>query len=143
MGALRGSDGGFLLGVMGQHTANPGHIYFPAGTPDCDDIVETPAGPVVDVLGNVRREVAEETGLTGRDFTEAAGWRAVLYGQRFALMKIMDLAEPAEAVRRRVLEFLKRDANPELADIRIVRGIDDLDPLMPGFVTAFLADIWK
>src|SRR5215831_7363693 len=32
MGALRASDGAFVLGVMGEHTANAGRIYFPSGT---------------------------------------------------------------------------------------------------------------
>jgi hypothetical protein len=31
------------------------------------------------------------------------------------------------------------DQHPELADIRIVRGPADFDPMMPPFVTAFLS----
>ena len=70
MAALRAADGAFLVGVMGPHTANAGHVYFPAGTPDPDDIV----GDTVDLSGGVMRELTEETGLTGADVAvESAG----------------------------------------------------------------------
>ena len=39
----------------------------------------------------------------------------------------------------RILDFLAAQTTPELADIRIVRGRTDLDPMMPPFVTAFLS----
>jgi hypothetical protein len=32
---------------------------------------------------------------------------------------------------------------PELADIRIVRGPADLDPVVPAYVTAFLNAAWS
>ena len=68
MGALRGSDGAFVLGEMGEHTANAGRIYFPSGTPDLDDV----SGDVLDIAGSVAREVEEETGLTPADYRAEA-----------------------------------------------------------------------
>jgi 8-oxo-dGTP pyrophosphatase MutT (NUDIX family) len=139
LGALRGSDGGFLLGVMGAHTVNAGKIYFPAGTPDPDDIV----GEEVDLAGSVWRELAEETGLVRADLVAEDGWYCVLAGARIALVKILQARETAELLRRRILAHLARERAPELADIRVVRGPADFDPMMLLFVTAFLAYIWS
>ena len=69
MAALRSSDGAFLLGVMGAHTANAGHIYFAAGTPDPNDVV----GDAVDLEGGVMRELTEEMGLAVSDVTPEIG----------------------------------------------------------------------
>ena len=38
-----------------------------------------------------------------------------------------------------MLDAFAREQEPELCDIRIVRGQADFDPAMPRFVTAFLA----
>ena len=38
-----------------------------------------------------------------------------------------------------MLAHLERERQPELSDIRIVRGPADFDAAMPRFVTAFLA----
>jgi 8-oxo-dGTP pyrophosphatase MutT (NUDIX family) len=134
MGALRGSDGGWIMGVMAPNTSAGGKIYFPAGTPDPDDVVDGE----VDLAGSVIREVAEETGLGTSDFAQQDGWHCVIDGPRIALMKVLQAHEPAEALRRRIRDYLAREATPELADIRIVRSRRDFDPMMPRFVTMFL-----
>jgi hypothetical protein len=138
MGALRGSDGAFLLGVMGVRNSTAGQIYFPAGVPDPSDI----HGGRVDLAHNVMREVGEETGLAAGDFDLAPGWITVLAGPRIAQMKMLRARETAAALRARILAHLANEAQPELADVRIVRGPQDFDPMMPAFQTAFLAHVW-
>jgi 8-oxo-dGTP pyrophosphatase MutT (NUDIX family) len=137
MAALRASDGGWLMGVMGPQTSAAGKIYFPAGTPDPGDVVDG----MVDLAGSVIREVAEETGLGTVDFVEQDGWHCVIDGARIALMKVLQAHDPAETLRRRILEYLALETTPELADIRIVRSRRDFDPMMPRFVTTFLDSI--
>ena len=139
MAALRAADGAFLLGIMAAHTASAGHVYFPAGTPDPNDIV----GETVDLEGGVMRELTEETGLTGVDVTPEAGWHATPLRQRIALMKVIQAPQAAEPLRTRIMAFLATQAHPELADIRIVRGVGDLDPMMPPYVAAFLASRFR
>jgi 8-oxo-dGTP pyrophosphatase MutT (NUDIX family) len=137
MGVLTGSDGALLLGVMGAHTANAGAIYFPAGTPDPSDLVDGR----LDLASSIAREVAEETGLATRDYAAEPGWHAVVAGPRLALMKQLSAPRPAVDLQRRIREYIAREAVPELADVRIVRGPGDLDPAMPPFVAAYL-DHW-
>ena len=134
MAALRASDGAFLLGVMAPHTATAGQIYFAAGTPDPADVV----GDVVDLERGVMRELHEETGLAPPEAVPESGWFATPYGQRLALMKIVQAREPADALRERVRAFLASQQQPELSDIHIVRGERDLSPRMPRYVAAFL-----
>ncbi len=134
MGALRSADGAFLLGVMGGHTANANRVYFPAGTPEPDDIVDGR----LDLAGSVTREIAEETGLTAADYVASPQWHVVLAGPRLAAIKLLAVDAPAVELRRRIRDFLARDPNPELSDIQIVRGPDDFDERMPPFVTACL-----
>ena len=138
-GALRSADGAFLLGVMGAHTAHAGLIYFPSGTPDRSDII----GTTVDFEGSVWREVREETGLTEADLVAEPGWRTVLAGQRFAHLKVLQAREDAETLRARILQVLSEQHEPELSDIRIVRGPADFEPMMQDFIIAFLTDAWR
>ena len=136
---LRGSDGAFLLGVMGAHTANAGQIYFPCGTPEPSDIVDER----VDLEHSARHELKDETGLDFEDLKAEPGWLSVRLDTWAMLAKVLNAREPGEALRGRILRHLASQAQPELDDIRIVRGPADLDPMMPPFVPAFLRHMWR
>jgi 8-oxo-dGTP pyrophosphatase MutT (NUDIX family) len=133
--AILAADGAFLLGLMGPHTFNAGQIYFPCGTPDPSDVK---AGKV-DFEFSVKRELHEETGLDAAQFTEEPGWSVVFDGGLICATKVLRSELPAEPLRARILTTLAAEQQPELADIRIVRGPADFDPAMRGFVKAFLA----
>src|ERR1700722_7892200 len=134
MGALRSSDGAFVLGEMGPHTANAGRIYFPAGTPDLDDIRDG----AVDIPGSVAREMEEETGLKPADYRAGADWDCIVSSGSIAMIRLLDVDMPGEALRARIEANLARQHQPELTAIHLVRETRDLTPAMPRFVTAFL-----
>jgi len=135
MGALRASDGAFVLGEMGQHTANAGKIYFPAGTPDLNDL----RGDTVDIPGSVTRETAEEVGLTPDDYRAADHWDIVVAGPLTAMIRILDVAVPGDALRARIEANLATQADQELSAIHLVRSKNDFSPMMPNYIRAFLA----
>ena len=134
MGALRSADGAFVLGEMGSHTANAGRIYFPAGTPDRDDI----RGDMVDIGGSVARELEEETGLTPSDYHAEPGWHCVVTGASIAMMKLLQVDCSAESLRATIEANLARQTRPELSAVHLVRTVADLTANMPRFVTAFI-----
>src|ERR1700689_4984656 len=134
MCALRSSDGAFLLGEMGAHTANAGRIYFPAGTPDSDDVRDGR----LDLAGSIVREVAEETGLDAADYTMDTHWSCVFAGPSIAMIRILQVELTGEALRLRIEASLARQMKPELHAVHLVRSRSDLVPVMPRFVSAFL-----
>ena len=134
MGALRGSDGVFVLGEMSSHTANDGLIYFPSGTPDPSDV----ARGRLDMAGSVAREVEEETGLGRLDYRPASRWQCVEAGPLIAMMRLLECEEPAAEVKRKIEANLAKQEHPELAAVHLVRDARDFTPAMPTFVTAFI-----
>lgn len=134
MGALRSADGAFVLGVMADHTANAGRIYFPAGTPDPGDV----SGGQLDVGMSIAREVEEETGLLSGDYRPRAHWDCVVTATSIAMMQILDVDSSGDALKRRIEANLARQQHPELSAIRLVRNRTELTSAMPLFVTAFL-----
>jgi len=140
MAALRAADGAFLCGVMGLHTANPGKVYFAAGTPDREDA--RPDG-TLDLAGSVTRELGEETGLTLAEIEVEESWTAVIMPGRIAFMRPVSVPLPAQEARALMVSRIAAQAEPELSDIVIIRGPADADRFdMPPFMRPYLDHIW-
>ncbi|MGE0565626.1 MAG: NUDIX hydrolase [Pseudolabrys sp.] len=137
--ALFAADGGCLLGEMAADTANAGLIYFPAGTPDPVDVVDG----VLDFEASAWRELEEETGIMRRTLAAERGWTVINEKSRTALIKAAWADEPADRLRARILDNLAGEAQPELSDIHVIRGPDDLNDRMPLFVAAYLQHRWS
>jgi hypothetical protein len=139
LAALADADGAFLLGVMGDHTANPGRVFFPCGTPDMSDVID---GTRVDLSGSVARELVEETAMRPEQYAIDEEWHAVRHGGLLALMRPVLLAHPAQEAARRMREAISRQDDPELSDARVVAAPEDAqDPRIPPFMRAYLA--WR
>jgi 8-oxo-dGTP pyrophosphatase MutT (NUDIX family) len=134
MGALCGADGAFVLGEMGQHTSNAGRIYFPSGTPDLDDIRDG----TVDISGSVTRELEEETGLAPGEYESELDWHCISTGHTVAMIRMLRVDMPGEALCARIEANLALQRQPELSAIHLVRDTHDLNAAMPRFVTAFI-----
>ncbi len=138
--ALRAADGAYLLGEMAPFTAAAGQLYFPCGTPDPEDIT---AGGTLDLAGSLARELLEETGIDIATLDAAPGWCLVRDRGYFALMKRLTARQSAEQLRSAIMRHLASGPQPELSDVRIVRGRAEFDPRMPAFVVAFLEQTWR
>lgn len=135
MGALRGSDGAFICGVMSAHTANTGRIYFPAGTPDLADL--RPDG-TVDLAESLTRELIEETGLRDGEFHVDDEWIIVQRWPTIALLRMVTMPVTAEEGAALIRANIAKESEPELQDVRIVRSVDDINAeMMPLFLQSF------
>ncbi|MFC1459818.1 NUDIX hydrolase [Microvirga arabica] len=135
MGALRGSDGAYICGVMGSGTTNAGRVYFPAGTPDPSDLR---SDGTVDLATSLTRELAEETGLEDGDYHVDDEWIIVQRWPTIALLRMVTLPITAEEGAARIRANIARQHEPELQDVRIIRGANDIDPeRMPLFLQSF------
>jgi 8-oxo-dGTP pyrophosphatase MutT (NUDIX family) len=119
---LVGSDGAVVAVRMGAHTANPGKVYFAAGSFEVDDAV---AGHIVPEL-NMRREVGEETGLDLGAAAVEPGWHGWSGAGRTVIFRRFRFAETAEQLAGRIRVFVASEGEPEIEGPVIIRRPDDL-----------------
>ena len=130
--AVFSSDGALLIGVMSATTLNAGRAYPPSGSLEPKDVRLDGS---VDILGNMRTELLEETGL---DLAEATpGPMGVIFeGPRLAVVQRFDLAQSFAEIERRFA--LHADAHAELTAIEALRHAAQVDQRMPGYVGELL-----
>jgi len=135
MAALRSSDGAYMLGKMGAHTANSGRLYFAAGTPDLGDVRDGK----LDLEGSAMRELTEETGLGPDDVTLADEWALVKDGPFLACMRPTQSPLTAKELVARVADFLKQDKDPELDGLVPIYSEADFEGKdLPTFMLLYL-----
>jgi 8-oxo-dGTP pyrophosphatase MutT (NUDIX family) len=137
--ALLASDDAFVLGEMAPHTRNAGQIFFPCGSAELIDATDGR----VDFFATLQRELLEETGIAAEGFEPAEGWHALTLGPLVPLIKIMRAPVPAAELRQRICANLAAQHEPELLDMWVVRGLDDVGESTPAWVTEFLRYFWK
>ena len=114
---------------------NGGQIYFPAGTPDPNDVFDGK----VDLDASARRELLEETGVSAEVAAIRPGWTVIFAAQRIACMKLMTLPVDADAAKMRIDAFLALDPHAEFSRMHIVRNPAEIDDeRTPDFVAAYL-----
>lgn len=105
------SDGAAIVIRMAPHTANPGLVYFAAGSLDGSDL--RPDGSV-DVLGSMGRELREETGLNVDDAQADPVLRAVSIGTWFYVFRFYRFPWTATEICGRVEAHMAVDPDPEI-----------------------------
>lgn len=133
---LRGSDGGLLMARTAAHTATGGMLGFPGGTFDQNDVAGDRLNPTTCIL----RECEEETGWRPDELTLDRRYLIYADTARIAISLIADMGVPAAEGAQRVRAMLARQDQPELCEIWVVHGPDDLDRISPHPYSRLLAD---
>lgn len=117
---LVAGDGALIAVEMAPHTANPGQVYFAAGSLDPSDVVDGRC----DLNGNMRREVLEETGLDLGDAEADAVMHASYRPHKLTLLQIYRFHEPAEVLVERIGVFAKTAEEQEISKAVAIRNAD-------------------
>lgn len=117
---IASSDGALVAIRMGEHTANPGFVYFAAGSLDENDIVDGRC----DIEANMQREVEEETGLDLRAATAEGGYHAIHRNRWVTLFRVFRFERTAEELVADIERHMPEAEDQEIAGAVIIRSAD-------------------
>lgn len=135
---VRSAEGYLLMGQQGPGQLNSGRIYPPGGLIDGDDVRDG----AIDIDASIARELGEETGLSVAELQRVPGYLLVFTGLKIAIAIEWRSALPAAELRERILEFVRSQPEPELADIVTVASHADIDEVrMPPHALAYVRTV--
>lgn len=117
-------DGALIAVRMGPHTANPGRVYFAAGSFEAADF----SNGRMDFDANTRREVLEETGLDLEGTKRDAGLHLLRAGASILVFRRHYLERDAESVAAGIRRHVAGDPDPEIEGPVILRRGDRPSP---------------
>jgi 8-oxo-dGTP pyrophosphatase MutT (NUDIX family) len=116
------SDGLLVAARMGRRTANPGRVYFAAGSFEPDDFRDGK----VDLDRNMAREVAEETGLEIGGLDRDASCHAWSGDAGTVIFRRYRLPMTAAAAEAAIRAFIAAETDPEIEEPVLIRSAADL-----------------
>ena len=125
-------DGALVFGRMGPHTLNAGQSYPPGGSLEPADIG---ADGRVDVIGSLRRELREETGLEPED-ARAGDCLAIFEGPRLSIAQAFHYDLTAAEIAMRIRGYIDATEEEELEDVTVLTSASQTDSTMPGYAIA-------
>ncbi|HEY5818616.1 MAG TPA: hypothetical protein VIU14_09500 [Mesorhizobium sp.] len=132
--ALVSRDNALIAIRMGPRTANPGAVYFAAGSFEADDFRDG----LCDILFNMAREVREETGLDISLAKEEGRYALFSTGKSTAIFRRYWLDADASDIERSISDFVASEEDPEIEGPVVIRGPHDLPVGLRPHMRAFL-----
>ena len=120
---IRSADDAVLLGRAAAGTMSAARLTFITGFIDNSD--RRPDG-TLDLTASTARELAEETGLGGRDLRPEPGFVVATSGSLVLLGVVYRSELTAHALQERMLRFTRLQATPEIDDVVIIRSPDEI-----------------
>lgn len=125
---------------MGAHTANPGQVYFAAGSFEPADI----RGGRIDIEANMAREVGEETGLDLGESRAEPRYSAWRFGGQTVLFRRYFFDLDAPAAERLIVRHIENDPDPEIDGVVLIKDScalpAGLTSYMPGIIRRHFDD---